>query len=740
MNWPAWPDLSVNYAGDARLYNDAKSIDDFWHAAVNGRGQYFSAGDPAAVVDGLGAALSRIDSEAGAGGGAAVSSGAPVAGDNLAFLASFKTKEWSGDVLAQRIDIASGQISATTEWSAQAKLDAVTFGECDNRNIYIRRAGGTNNLANFTWNTKACSGGLPTGSADTGLNSTEKLLFGTAAVANLSQYAAMTDGSGGTVDQRSAALNSSLVNYIRGQRGLEVTTEAFIPNNANTLYRKRAHVLGDIVGSVVAYVRSPSAAYADTGYSTFKSTNAARTPMVYVGANDGMVHAFYAPMSSTDPNYANAGSEAWAYIPQVVMPELYRLADTDYKVNHRFFVDGTPTHGDIYDATAGEWKTILVGGLNAGGKGYYALDVSDPATPKSLWEFNLSSVCYDGNASTAGADCHLGLSFGRPVITKLADGTWVVLVTSGYNNVTGSGNGQGYLYVLNAVTGQIISKLGTGVGSTSVPSGLREINTYVANGALDNTALRAYGGDLLGNIWRFDINDLIAPSGKEATLVATAKDAADVAQPITTRLQLAEVSGKTMVVAATGQFLGSSDTATTQTQSVYGFIDTLTEAVVYDDLRGSLRNNVLTQSGATESGATRTVACTGTTNCAITQGWLVDLPESKERVTVDPLIVFGTVAFASNVPTNSACDAGGHSWINFLSLMSGDTVASSETGTASQYLSSSLSVGLSFVTLDDGRVIGTSVGSDTTATSVNIPVEPPSPIGRRVSWREIKRE
>jgi type IV pilus assembly protein PilY1 len=174
---------------------------------------------------------------------------------------------------------------------------------------------------------------------------------------------------------------------------------------------------------------------------------------------------------------------------------------------------------------------------------------------------------------------------------------------------------------------------------------------------------------------------------------------------------------------------------------VYGFIDTLTEAVVYSDLRASLRHNVLTQTGATQSGATRTVACTGTTsNCAVTQGWYVDLPESKERVTVDPLIAFGTVAFASNVPTNSACDSGGHSWINFLSLLNGDTVASSETGTASQYLSSSLSVGLSFVTLDDGRVIGTSVGSDTTATSVTIPVEPPSPIGRRVSWREIKRQ
>jgi len=737
LNWPAWPDPAVDYA-DPRKYNDPRSIDDFWHAAVNGRGQYFSASNPAAVVDGLGAALSRIDSESGSGAAIGVSSDNPTTGNNTSFKTGFKTKEWSGELTAQKVDISTGTLSTTIDWSAQAKLDAVTGAACDNRTIYVRSDITTNHLSNFTWNTRGCSNGSPTGTANTGLDATQQALFGSTAVQKLSQFAAMTDGSSGTVNQRSLAAGANLVNFIRGQRGLEVTTDAFIPNNANTLYRKRAHVLGDIVGSAPVYVPAPGRSYADTGYDAFKTAQASRTPMVYVGANDGMLHAIYSPIDSTDPNFTNAGAEAWAYIPTTVLPELYRLADTDYKANHHYFVDATPSTGDVYDSTAAAWKTILVGGLNAGGKGYYALDITNPTAPVSLWEFNQSSTCYDGtNPSTASSDCHIGLTFGRPVITKLVDGTWVVLVTSGYNNVrtpSSTGDGHGYLYVLNAITGKIITKLDTGVGNDTFPSGLREVNNYVANGALDNTTLRVYAGDLLGNIWRFDVNDNLAPSGKEATLVATAKDSGGTAQPITTRLQLAEVDGKTMIVAATGQLLGATDTSTTQAQSVYGFSDLLGSTVQYTDLRGSLRNMTLTASAP----LIRTVACTGgNTNCALTSGWVVDLPESGERVNVDPIIVAGTLVFDSNVPSNSACQAGGHSNRNTLNLISG--AAAGPDGVASHFLSDSLSVGLSYFVLPDGRVIGTTVGSDGSINQREIPVEPPNPLGRRVSWREIKK-
>src|SRR5678816_1190248 len=193
-----------------------------------------------------------------------------------------------------------------------------------------------------------------------------------------------------------------------------------------------------------------------------------------------MLHALYAGTSLSDPQ---ALKEAWAFIPSAVLPNLYKLADAYYRNHHEFFVDGTPVVGDAYDGAA--WKTILVAGLNGGGKSFYALDVTDPANPVALWEFSLSNTCYNGTAATAGADCHIGYSYGKPIITKLIDGTWVVLVTSGYNNVNAppvAGDGVGYLYVLDAFTGRILHKISTGVGSPGNPAGLAQINVFVDYG------------------------------------------------------------------------------------------------------------------------------------------------------------------------------------------------------------------------------------------------------------------
>jgi type IV pilus assembly protein PilY1 len=154
--------------------------------------------------------------------------------------------------------------------------------------------------------------------------------------------------------------------------------------------------------------------------------------------------------------------------------------------------------------------------------------------------------------------------------------------------------------------------------------------------------------------------------------------------------------------------------------------------VQYPDIRAT--SKILTLS---QAGNIRTAVCSVTANCAFTSGWIVDLPESAERVNIDPFIVAGTVVFVSNVPSSSACESGGHSWLNYVNLLTGGTVPSSASGEASIRLTDALSVGLNYVVLPDGRVIGTSVGSDTSTTSPAIPVDPPSPIGKRVSWREI---
>jgi Tfp pilus tip-associated adhesin PilY1 len=737
-NWPLWPDPTLVYtSGEA--WNNAKSIDDYWHTAVNGRGKFFSAGDPNSVVSGLGAALTGIGQHLAAGSAAGASSLQPTAGDNFAFVASYVTGKWTGDLRAELIDLTTGEIGGFKKdvngvilkdangdpirtdpvWSAMERVDASNGLACDNRNIYLVRPGITDALVNFTWNTRACDGSLlPTGTADTGLGASEQANFTGVNVTLLGQYPDMS------ASQRTDASGERLVNFLRGQKG----NEGFEAGVANKLFRTRASALGDIVNSQPVYVKAPFANYGDAGYDTFKTTNASRAPMVYVGANDGMLHAFYAGTSVTD---SVRGKEAWALIPSTVLPNLFRLADTNYPNIHQYSVDGTPTVADAYDSVAGAWKTVLVGGLNAGGKGYYAVDVTSPAVPKILWEFKLGSSCYP---ATTRSDCNLGYTFGRPIISKLTSGKWVVMFTSGYNNVnSAAGDGGGYLYVLDAFTGDIMHKIPTSVGDATTPSGLGQINNFVDNASVNNTTLRVYGADMLGNVWRFDVNDNQPPTGLEASLIGTAKDpsAGKNPQPITARPELAEINGKPMVFVATGRLLGTTDVSDKQVQSIYGIVDPLAGNPAFADLRGALRPLEIATTGTV-----RTVACKpgSTAECGSTNGWVVDLPEGGERVNVNMELVLGTLVVGSNVPNDDACTAGGHGWINFLNFSTGLAVAG--TTSVSTFIDGGLIVGVKTIELD-GKFESEVSKSNTEITPVEPPVPPAIPRGNRISWREI---
>jgi len=717
------------------------SLDDLWHTAVNGRGQFFSASDPDSLVTSLSSALSGVNARVASAAAAATSNLEPVAGDNFAYTAKYRTVDWTGELEAHEIDLSTGEVKAAVIWSAQSALNAKVGNQCDNRNIYLFRSGVVNNRVSFTWNTQGCNVAMnPNGVYSTGLNAAEQAHFGAAQVAALSHYPSMTDGTGSpaTDNQRAAAAGEKLVNYVRGQRGYE----GFVPNDASKLYRSRAAVLGDIVNAQPVYVKAPFASYTDAGYSTFKTANINRTPMVYVAANDGMLHAFYAGTSTIDPD---GGKEAWAFIPTMVLPNLYKLADNNYSNNHVYSVDGTPSVGDFYDTNASAWKTILVGGLNAGGKGYYALDVTDPASPKGLWEFKWSDTCYDSAVpSTAYSDCHIGFTFNNPLISKLADGTWVVMVTSGYNNVNSpikTGDGLGYLYVLRAYDGKILYKIATSAGTSAQPSGLNHIANWVDTTIVNNTTLRVYGGDVLGNMWRFDVNDTIGAAGREATLIGTAKTSGGTptAQPITTRPELALNGSSPFVMFGTGKMLGTGDLIDSQKQSIYGVVDPLTAGTSYPDLRGSLKPLTMTQVGSGLS-ATRTIACGGSTaECNIANGWVVDLPDNGERVNVDMKLQLGTLVVASNVPENSACTIGGYSWLNYVNYSTGMAVANSTGGAVSQKLSDSLAVGLNIVRLPDGRTVVITTTSDAKQTTIGAPFDTPSPTGKRISWREISQ-
>ena len=737
-----WP-VPVRNSADPNngLVNGEYAIDDLWHAAVNGRGRYFSASSASEVKAGIAEAVKDIEATSGSATGAASTAQNLVSGTtDLAFIATYKTKDWFGSLRAFTLNALTGEMSATPAWDAQVKLDQNVKAGCDGRIIKLFRSGATNNLVDFKMNTDTCTGGVPAGSPVTTLSVAEQNYFAAGVLPGLSQYPLMS------ADQRTAAV-ANLVNFLRGQTG----KEGFKEGDVNKLFRDRVSSLGDIAYSAPVFVKAPFAGYDDPNYASYKTSQASRVPMVYVGANDGMLHAFYA--GATD---LNAGTEAWAFIPTFSLPKMHKLASEGYGNEYAAFVDGTPVVNDVCasdcapptppTASAAVWKTILVSGLRNGGKGYFALDVTDPAVPKALWEFKWSDACFDaGSTADQFTDCHIGLSYGDPVIAKLEDGRWVVFVTSGYNNVNDpvkTGDGQGYLYVLEAMTGKILYKIGTGVGSDTNVSGLAHISARSVETLRDNTAKFVYGTDLLGNVWRFDVNNLISPSGVEAGLLATLLDSSGNAQPITTKPQLGIVGTEPWVYVGTGQYLGEQDLnpANYKTQSVWGIKDPLTSTAV-TSLRSTFKKVVTTTvGGETSTTAYRTSSCAE--RCDSTAGWFVDLPASGERVNIDMKLDLGTLLVASNLPPVSACEIGGSSWLNFFDASTGLAVAGSLNASTGSRVLNALGaltqvVGINIIRTATGEVKVQASTQDAGISSPYVAFSTPAPTGKRVTWREI---
>jgi type IV pilus assembly protein PilY1 len=676
-----------------------ENIDDLWHAAVNGRGSYFSATNPNTLSTGLSTALAGVSALTGSSSSATTSSPIMVPGNNAIYSSNFTTGDWTGELLSQQYNATTKVLSSTIDWDAQTLLDNATPAS---RNIYTYDATATNasHYKNFTWDN---------------LTTTEQGYFSGNHISTLSQFCT---GSTTCLDSatQTAAGGANLVNFLRGDR----TNEGAVTDTTK-YYRQRSHILGDIVDSQAAYVQGSVYSYSDAGYSDFVTSNKTRQAMIYVGSNDGMLHAFHATTGNTD-----SGAEAWAYIPSFVLPNLYKLADKNYTNLHQYYVDGTPVVGDVYFSADKTWHTILVGGLNGGGQGYYALDITNPASPSVLWEFS---------------DSNLGYSYGNPVITKLQDGTWVVLVTSGYNN--SSGDGQGRLYVINAATGALIRSISTGVGSPSAPSGLAKINAWVASPAINNTALRAYGGDLQGNLWRFDIN------GGTAQLLATLEDANGNVQPITVKPELGSVNGNAVVYVGTGRYLGVSDLADTSQQSFYAIKDNLATSTnsIYGNPRADAHFIQQTESmtscpaagiaaGICSTGQDVRTSTSNAVNFATDYGWYFDFPATGERDNTDPMLALGIIAFTSNIPDASACASGGYSFTYYLDYATGGAIAGTGSVVATS-LDSSIGNGITLFQTPDGKLGGVTTCGD--KLCIESPPGPSAPSGnlRRVSWHEL---
>ena len=742
---------------------DAPSaLDDLWHAAVNGRGVFFSARNPEELVSGLSDTLNQLLARKGGGAAAATSNLQPTGGDNFAFLATYQSQTWTGNLVARTIDVSTLRVSAIDLWSAATQLDSMAWS---NRQIYTFDPTDTigNKLKNFCW---PLTGGAPCADG-AGLDLAEQAWFNPN---QLQQY------NGWNLLQKSAATPKSLVDYIRGDTSNEDTGQGL----AQDLYRNRVSRLGDIVDAQPSYVRRSTFNYTDPGYAGFKACTAgtgtgcnpsqfpnptiSRRATVFAAGNDGMLHAVEAD-ANNNPYYQTAGinttgiaddaftgnnagngNERWAYIPKIVMRNLYRLAEQPY--GHRYFADGSPR---IYDVCAtpcsgqDDWRTILIAGVNSGGIGYYALDITNPLAPKGLWEFTNAGVCYtDADIALLDktSDCNLGLSYAYPIATKrTSDGKWTVLVTSGYNNTVTGGDGKGYLYILDALTGVILKRIGTGSGSVASPSGLGRINAWNDDASTNNRALAAYGGDLDGNVWRFEL-DSAKPGYLSATKVAQAKDAFGNPQPITVMPELTLINFKRVILFGTGKFLEQVDKGPPfTTQTVYALADdtTVTGAgPVIPDVRNpsDVVQRVLVAGVAAD---TRTVTPASGPDWATQHGWLVDLPDPGERVNVDPLVQLGFLSIPSNVPTADTCTAGGYGWFNVFDLVTGGFVAAPGNVTASWKIPGAMIAGQSIVCNSGSQcsVILPTTDAPQTPPQMTPPIPPSAFTGRRVSWREL---
>ncbi len=682
----------------------AERIDDLWHAAVNGGGRYFSARSPESLANALSASLSAIRAATGAAAASASSSQEPAEGDNLLFSSRYRTLYWDGELEARRIALADSSLSDRAEWSAAAQLRQRVTADSDDRSIYLPSSSSVNGLKKFSWDE---------------LSADERQLFeGCAAAAGsrLEQCAQLNDA------ERAQAGGKNLVAYLRGQFQYEDRTD----NNVR-LFRQRDQVLGAAINAQPVFVGPPAFRYADLNYGEYRDRVAASRPgSVYLSANDGMLHAFD---SST-------GRERWAFIPAGVLPKLWRLADNALSKNFQYLLDGTPVVGDICpnapdsSCTADGWRTILVAGLGAAGREFYALDITQADQPKLLWRIS------------ADTESQLGYAVGKPIITKRRDGTWVVLIASGYNNVT-PGTGHAVLFVLNAATGAVLKRIDTGAGTINNPAGLAQLNVWV-EGLLDNTAERVYGGDLLGNIWRFDINDTSGASGSGAVLLARLVRNGDV-QPITTRpeLSLVRVGNQSLPVLSvgTGRYLGSSDIGDKSIQSIYTFRDYLSDSGL-GDLRQ--RSSMVQKRLIPGDDAGKRGISDESVDWLVNDGWYVDLdaqPDSGERVVLDPEQQLGMLSVVSNAPDSNACRPRAEGWSYAFNYINGNYLPIAKSSWAGRRVSSASMLAGTRMIRVGSQVVSILTDDSGTVSTVAQPVNVGGGLNvRRIAWRELEQQ
>ena len=576
-------------------------------------------------------------------------------GDSVMFVGSHEPAQWTGAVTAFMVAARTGAVSSTGYWgtlpasgarAAQPVTTATLLDDADfkpaDRLVLSATAGSPVSGAGR-------SIGIPWAWDSLSADSRRAL---------------------NTLGTQADSLGSQRLDFVRGDRTREMA--------GGGTFRNRASRHGAIVNSKLWYLAgAPGSGYSASGYGAFKTRLREREAMLYVGANDGMLHGFSAA----------TGQEKIAYVPFGLHARLPHF--TSAHATHRYLVDGSPFTADIN--VDGQWKTYLAGFPGLGGRGYFVLDVSDPA----LFDANSAArlVVMD---HTGGADADVGHITGEPVrehentaltrqICQLNDGRWALITGNGFN----SPNEAAVLLVQYLDGARELKKIPAthvGTSSAATSNGLSAPRLIDLNG--DNIPDIAYAGDLLGNLWKFDLSSSDPGAWTTAlggTPLYVARDAGTPgkAQPITSApVWLAHQQGGLMVVFGTGRNLTDADRTDTSVQSLYGVYDDT--VVVREAQRVKLfeRSDRLAASRATlvqqhigqaptatgAGGALWTVSSHPVpyTGADRKKGWYIDLPPG-ERVLGNPGWFEGhLVDMTSTVP------ATGKTWLTTLNAIDGN--------------------------------------------------------------------
>jgi len=633
-------------------------------AAEYGHGLYFTANNSAQLNAALQKAVADAQYKGQAAAAAVATNSTRLDSGTKIYQARFDSSNWTGDLLAYSINPSTGVINATADWSAKDKLppssNATVTSTSRKIVTFDRTYSTTGKGINFQWpsNYTALSSGT-----DFNSSMVQSLLTS-------GPYAWNTTNT--TQQAANQTYGSELVAWLRGSTSTSGTY--------NGGFRNRSTVLGDIVGSNPTFETTQDFGYKvlpsteGSSYVTFRQSLSYlnRTPTVFVGANDGMLHALN----------GNTGSELFAYVPSTTFPSLSALSASNY--THKYYVNGSPRIGDAY--LYGSWKTILVGASGAGGKGIFALDVTYPSS------FDASKVMWE---LTDSDDADMGYVLGQPTIIRMNDGNWYAVTGNGY----GSTNNHAVLFLVNLAT-RAVTKIDTGVGSSTSQNGLSSPVPVDING--DRITDVIYAGDLRGNLWKFDVSGNTPASWKSAFShtggagtvndpLFTATDGSGNVQPITVRPAVStHPNGGYLIFFGTGKFFETGDNVVPASPAIntfYGIRDTGVTVTGRTSLQQQtidvqLQNQVI----GTQTYDIRVVS-NNTVDYSSKSGWYLDLVKpvtgsspptwvaQGERVIVDPLVTQGRIIFSTLIPNADRCGYGGEGWLMEIDAVNGSRFA-----------------------------------------------------------------